>query len=66
MLTEPKHKLGEMVCFILKDSKYSGEIITVDKFGIFADSSQPYYDILTQEGGAEVIIKHVPESAVYD
>lgn len=62
IMNHPKFKEGDIVTADLKYSSITGEVAIVDKYGVFEDSSQPYYDILCKD--PDYLCKHVPENCL--
>lgn len=60
MLGKPRFKQGDVVEFIIDGNKKQGVIAIVDRFGIFVDDSEVYYDIFIKEDN--VLCKHIKEA----
>jgi hypothetical protein len=64
MRAPAKYARGDKVCFIYNNTTYKGIIEIVDAYGIFTDSSEPYYDIKTCIKENNLLIKHIPQSSI--
>lgn len=62
MIGKPKFKEGDMVSFMLGEKKVTGKVFVVDKWGIFCDHSDVYYDIKDEK--ANMLYKHVEEKSL--
>lgn len=51
-----------MVTFTLGEKEITGKVFAVDKWGIFCDHSDVYYDIFDEKGN--MLYKHVEEKCV--
>lgn len=60
MVGKPKFKHGDVVEFIIDGNKKQGVITIIDRFGIFVDDSEVYYDIFIEEDN--VLCKHIKEA----
>ena len=60
MVGKPKFKYGDVVEFSIDGNKKQGVITIIDRFGIFVDDSEVYYDIFLKE--ENVLIKHMKEA----
>ena len=60
MVGKPRFKQGDVVEFIIDGNKKQGVIAIIDRFGIFVDDSEVYYDIFLKE--ENVLIKHMKEA----
>ena len=61
---QPLYKENDSVSFLLDEEQYVGTIFIVDKFGIFFDNSEPYYDIWIKVQGKKILVKHIPQSRI--
>ena len=61
---QPLYKENDNVSFLLDGEQYIGTIFIVDKFGIFFDNSEPYYDIWIEVQGKKILVKHIPQSRI--
>lgn len=57
-----KFNKGDAVAVNIAGKLIEGIVAVVDSYGIFADSSQPFYDIYCKED--DTLYKHFPESSV--
>jgi len=58
------YNYGDKVSFIFDGIEYVGTIGVIDRFGIFFDDSEPYYDIdMPKE---KIFVKHVPQSSIIE
>lgn len=55
-----KYNYGDEVSFYFCGKQYTGTIKIIDKYGIFFDNSQPYYDIMVNN----ILIKHIPQDQI--
>ena len=62
MVGYPKYKCGDVVDFQYSRNGKFGVIAIVDKYGVFEDNSEVYYDILINE--ENMLYKHVIETAI--
>lgn len=62
MIGKPKFKEGEVVTFTFGNEEITGKVFVVDKWGIFCDHSDVYYDIKDEK--ANILYKHVEEKCV--
>jgi hypothetical protein len=60
MIGKPKYKHKDKVSFKIFDKIYNGEIHIIDKYGVFEDNTDVYYDILVND----TIYKHIKESSI--
>lgn len=60
MVGKPKFKHGDVVEFIIDGNKKQGVIAIIDRFGIFMDDSEVYYDIFIEE--ENMLYKHIKET----
>jgi len=61
MVGKPKFKHGDVVEFIIAGNKKQGVIAIIDRFGIFMDDSEVYYDIFVEE--ENMLYKHIKEAS---
>ena len=59
MIGKPKFKEGDVVAFMFGGKRVNGKVIVVDKWGIWMDHSDVYYDIINEE--ENMLYKHVEE-----
>lgn len=62
MIGKPKFKKGDVVTFTLGEEEITGIVFVVDKWGVFCDDSDVYYDIFDEKGN--MLYKHVKEKWV--
>ena len=62
MIGKPKFKKGDLVRFKLGEKQVTGKVFVVDKWGIFCDHSDVYYDIKDEK--ANMLYKHVQEKSL--
>ena len=62
MIGKPKFKEGDLVNFMLGEKKVTGKVFVVDKWGIWMDHSDVYYDIMDEK--ANMLYKHVEEKSL--
>ena len=62
MRGKPKFKEGDVVAFKFEGKRINGKVFVVDKFGIFRDRSDVYYDIMDEKGN--MLYKHVEEKCL--
>ena len=60
MVGRPRFKHGDVVEFIIDGNKKQGVITIIDRFGIFVDDSEVYYDIFIEEDN--VLCQHIKEA----
>lgn len=73
MVGKPKHKVGDLVHFFttINGQEYhlGGEVYIVDKYGIFTDNSDVYYDIMVETPvlcDDPCLFKHIREDMLID
>ena len=62
MIGKPKFKEGDLVSFMLGEKKVTGKVFVVDKWGIWMDHSDVYYDIMDEKGN--MLYKHIKEKSL--
>lgn len=62
MLGNPDFEYKDRVKFKVEGQTVVGEVAIIDAHGIFADSSQCYYDVM---GDDNIFYKHIPEDMLY-
>ena len=62
MIGKPKFKEGDLVNFMLGEKKVTGKVLVVDKWGIWMDHRDVYYDIMDEK--ANMLYKHVEEKCL--
>lgn len=62
MIGKPKFKEGDVVTFTLGEKQITGKVFVVDKWGIWMDHSDVYYDIMDEK--ANMLYKHVEEKSL--
>jgi hypothetical protein len=62
MIGKPKFKEGDLVSFTLGEKPVTGKVFVVDKWGIWMDHSDVYYDIMDEK--ANMLYKHVEEKSL--
>ena len=62
MIGKPKFKEGDLVSFMLGEEQVAGVVFVVDKWGIFCDHSDVYYDIYDEKGN--MLYKHIKEKSL--
>ena len=69
----PKYKVGDIVVFWLGDTRYTGTVYIVDKFGTYDDNSDVSYDIMVEDDKyitpanamGECLFKHINERLIH-
>ena len=62
MIGKPKFKEGQTVVFTVEDKEKTGKVFVVDKYGIWMDRSDVYYDIKVEN--ENMLYKHVGEKSL--
>ena len=62
MIGKPKFKKGDAVDFLFGGERVNGKVLVVDKWGIFCDHRDVYYDIMDEK--ANMLYKHVEEKSL--
>lgn len=68
MLGKPKYNYGEKVCFKFAYNKNETKVVTgtveiMDRFGVFEDNSDVYYDIYVES--EHCLYKHIREDSLF-
>lgn len=63
MIDHPKYKKGQVVKFKIGNNIKEGFIFIIDRYGIFEDGSDVYYDILV--GKENCLYKHIREDMIF-
>ena len=62
MLGQPKYNYGDIIEVQFGDTKITGAVAIIDKYGTFCDDSDVSYDILNKE--ENILYKHINEKYV--
>ncbi len=62
MLGKPKYTYGDIIEVQFGDTKITGAVAIIDRYGTFADDSDVSYDILNKE--ENILYKHINEKYV--
>ena len=62
MIGKPKFKEGDLVSFMIGEKQVTGKVFVVDKWGIWMDHSDVYYDIMDEK--ANMLYKHIEEKSL--
>lgn len=62
MVGHPKFNYNDKVMFVIDDVPVKGYIYIIDKYGIWEDNSDVYYDIMTED--ETMLYKHIREDCL--
>lgn len=60
MIGHPKYKIDDKVKFKYQNNIYEGEVFIIDAYGVFENSDDVHYDIMTKD----CLYKHIIETDI--
>lgn len=62
MIGHPKFNYNDKVMFVIDDVPIKGYVYIIDKYGVFEDNSNVYYDIMAED--ENMLYKHIREDSL--